>query len=278
MIPALVGGGTAVIGTVAGGVSSAMDASNKRKALDAYIKSQQELGNQITQTGEKRVGDINATYNPVTQDFTGNATDYFGALKGTDFSKFDVTAPEEFNFDMAGATQAELNPDIAAIINRSTGAVEQSAANRGGLFSGATAKGIARSTADIQAKEWDAARNRAQQQRTNKYQEFIDTFNNAMKTNEVNRGNYTSNINTKGTLFDAQGKLWGEQQTGVQNINNAMDTANIQNQADINKATSERAGTPGFWSSFGQGALSGLAGSAGGAASAFGSLTQAGVK
>ena len=278
MIPALVAGGTALVGGVAGGVSSAMSAGDQRRALNSYIASQQKLGEQIGKTGEKRVGDINATYDPLTGTFKDNATGYFDTLKNADFSKFDVTAPEAFNFDMAGATQAELNPDIEAIINRSTGAVQQSAANRGGLFSGAAAKGIARSTADIQASEWDKARTRAQQQRTNKYQEFIDTFNNALKTNEVNRGNYTSNINAKGTLFDAQGKLWGDQQTGVQNINNAVDTATIQNQADINKATSEKAGTPGFWSAFGQGALSGLAGSAGGAASAYDSLTKAGVK
>lgn len=262
--------GVAAVGALSGGASAAMNASNQRRQLKEYIAQQKALQGEIRGLEGKRTQGVNDVYNPLTQGFAGNAQDYFNALKSTDYSKYNVTAPDEFNFDMEAATQAELNPDIQAIIDRSTGAVQQSAANRGGLFSGATAKGIARSTADIQAAEWDKARERAQQQRTNKYQEYIDTFNNALKVNENNRNNYTANLNAKGSLFTSQGGLFNTQQEQIQGIQNAADTAYMQSRGEQASAQAQKAGTPGFWSSFAQGALGGLSGASGGAISAFG--------
>lgn len=258
------------IGAVSGGLSAGMQSSNNRKALREYIAQQKAIQDEIRGLEGQRTGQVNATYDPLTRGFAGNAQDYFNALKTADYSKYDVSAPEQFQFDMEAATQAELNPDIQAIIDRSTGAVQQSAANRGGLFSGATAKGIARSTADIQAAEWDKARERAQQQRTNKYQEYIDSFNNAMKVNENNRNNYNAGLQAKGTLFSSQGNLFGQQQGAIQGIQNAADTAYMQSRGEQASAVAQKAGTPGFWSSFAQGALGGLAGSSGGAIDAYG--------
>jgi len=268
MLPLAVG--VAAVGALSGGASASMDASNKRKQLKAYIKQQKAIQGEIRGVEGKRTGEINQTYDPLTGSFVQNANDYFGDLKNVDYTKYNVDSPDQFNFDMAQATQDELNPDIEAIINRSTGAVQQSAANRGGLFSGATAKGIARSTADIQAAEWDKARGRAQETRTNKYQEFIDTFNNAIKVKDFNRGNETANLDAKGTLFTGQGNLFGQQQQQVQGVQNAADTAYFQSRGEQAGAASQKAGTPGFWSSFAQGALGGLSGSAGGAVSAYG--------
>lgn len=262
--------GVAAVGALSGGASAAMGASNTRKQLKEYIAQQKAIQGEIRNTEGKRTGEINQTYDPLTGTFVQNANDYFGKLKNTDFSKYNVGEAGNFDFDMHQATQEELNPDIEAIINRSTDAVQQSAANRGGLFSGAAAKGIARSTADIQAAEWDKARGRAQQTRQNKYQEFIDAFNNAIKTKEFNRGNETATLDAQGTLFNGQSNLFGQQQSQVQGVRNAADTAFMQSRGEQAGAVAQKAGTPGFWSSFAQGALGGLSGSAGGAVSAYG--------
>lgn len=266
---AAVAGGSAL----AGGFSAADKAKRDRRALQEYINQQKLLQNEIKGEGgieQTRTGEVNKTYDPITGTFTTNATDYFNALKSADYSRYDVKTPDKFEFDMEAATQAELNPDIEAIINRSTGAVQQAAANRSGLFSGSAAKGIARSTADIQAAEWDKARQRAQQQRQNKYQVYIDEFNNALRATGFNRDNLTAGLNAQGTLFQSQGNLFNTQQNQLQDIRNAADTAYMQSRGAEAGATAQRAGiSNNYWGNFAQGALGGLAGGSQGAVEAY---------
>ena len=268
----VLGVGTTVLGTAGSGAAASMGATDTRRGLNEYIKQQQLLQKQMGDTANKRTQGVNATFNPVTGTFADNATQYFNDLANTDYTKFNVTSPDAFKFDIGAETQAQLNPELQAIIDRSTGAVQQSAANRGGLFSGAAAKGIARSTADIQAKEWGDAATRAQQERTNKYQEYIDTFNNALKVNENNRGNISANLANKGTLFTGQGKLWSDQQGQINDINNATDTALFNSKGQVASAVSQKAGTPSGFRAFAEGAMGGFGSSAGAGANVYGAF------
>ena len=174
MIPLLAG---MVGGAALGGYGAYEGNKNTRKKNNAIQSNATAMQGDIRGMEEGRVRGLREQYAPlVGNDFAGDTQAYYDALENADYSQFDLAAPEDFAFDQAAETQRQLNPELQAIIDRSTGEVTNSAANAGKLFSGAAGKGIARATADIQAKEWDAASQRAQTERTNKYQQWTDKF------------------------------------------------------------------------------------------------------
>lgn len=265
-IPALIAGGSALLG----GISGMSSSDSARNRADAQARGSEELQEQIRALEAQRMAQLGQTYGPLTSGFAGRASDYMGALDAADYSQFDMQAPGAFDFDMEAARQAELNPALDSIIARATGAVESSAANRGQLFSGATLKGIGRSTADIQAQEWDRASGRAQQQYTNKYQEYINRFNQALQTSQFNRDNMSSNLSAQGQAYGAQAQLFGQQQGQVGAIQGAADTGYMQQRQNQVDAQAARAGVPGGASSFISGMAGGLSGALPAITSAFG--------
>lgn len=262
--------GTVLLGGTAGGLSAAEEAKSKRRRADKYIDEQWKIQQLINDTAGDRIAETNKVYDPFLAGFGENAADYYDTLKNADYGQFDVTAPGEFEFDMDAATQAELNPDLAAIIDRASGAVESSAASRGALRSGATQKQVARSTADIQAAEWDKARTRAQQTYQNKYQQFVDSFRNKLAANQFNREGYGMNLGAKKDLYGAQSDMFGNQRDELNEITGAQDQGIIQSRGEIAKAESDKAGvSKNYWSNFLQGFGSGAAGSTTGAANVY---------
>ncbi|QHJ76875.1 MAG: hypothetical protein [Bacteriophage sp.] len=269
MLPLVLAGTTLALGATSGGLGAMNSNNSTRREMAEYIKQQKLLREQIDAKEGERVASSNLAYQPFLEGFGENAQDYYDSLANTDFSQYDVSAPGEFKWDDQAAIERNLNPEIDAIINRSTDKVMSSAANRGSLFSGATAKGIARTTADIQAQEWNKARDAAQTEYKNKYQQYMDVFNNALRANEFNRGNATSDLQAKGTLYTAQSDMFGKNRGEVTDYQNAADTARFQSMGDEAGAVSKRAGTQSDFSSFMQGALGGTAGSAGTAANIY---------
>ena len=248
------------VGGISGGVSGALGASRNKKELYDLAGKTDEQKQQIAAVTGQRVADLEKMYGPQLEGFDENTKSYQDALKGADYSQFNVAAPGDFDFDLNAETQRQLNPELQAIIDRTTGTVQQSHANAGSLFSGAAGKDIARSTADIQAKEWDAAAQRANQQQQNKYQQYIDKFRNAQTAAEFNRGNYTSTIGAKKDLFNTQQGAFG-QKTGLeQDLLNSGDTAQAKLQSDYNALTAKAKNSPGML----EGAVSGMASGLGG--------------
>lgn len=216
-----------------GGALSAVDAVGKNqrakeqnKAIQANaLKMQAELGD----TEARRMQSLGAQYAPmVGGDFAGDTKDFYNDLENADYGQFNLQAPDDFAYDTQAETQKFMNPMIQDIINRATGEVTNSAANAGKLFSGATAKGIARSTADIQAQEYGKAANLAQQERTNKYQQWTDKFNQARQIAEAGRSNMQAGLDTKGKKYGMQAQAYGQQIGSQQDIQNATDTARLQ--------------------------------------------------
>jgi len=273
-IPALIAGGTALVGGVAGGLSAGADAKNKKKYYQNLSKGYGALQGDVRDLEAQRTGEVDTTYNPYIKDFGTNAQNYYDTLNNTDYSQFNLSDPGEFNFDLQGEIQNQLNPELEAITNRASGEVQQSGANAGGLFSGATAKNIARQTADIQAKEWNSARDAAQVERTNKYQQWTDKFDQASKIAEQNRNNLNMGIQNQGTLYNAQSGMFNNANTQKSGIQNAADTSFMQLSGQKMGADASAKAQPGYWSAFGQGALSGLAGGAGGAADIYGAFKK----
>jgi len=273
-ISAGIAGGTTVLGAVGGGLAAGDEAKRKKKYYQDLSKGIGGIAEDVGANATTRMGEVDTQYNPYLKDFGTNAQDYFGALKNTDYSQFDLKDPGSFDFNMQEEIQNQLNPELQAIIDRSTGAVTASAANAGNLFSGATAKGIARSTADIQAKEWGVARDAAQEERKSKYQQWTDKFDQAAKISEQNRSNLNMGLQNQGSLYNAQSGMFTNAQTQKSGIQNAADTSKFNLQGQQVGADAAANSQPGYWSAFGQGALSGLAGGVGGAADIYGAFKK----
>ena len=267
MIPLLAG---MVGGAALGGYGAYEGNKNTRKKNNAIQSNATTMQGDIRGIEEGRVKALGEQYAPlVGSDFAGDTQAYYDALDNADYSQFDLAAPEDFAFDQAAETQRQLNPELQAIIDRSTGEVTNSAANAGKLFSGAAGKGIARATADIQAKEWDAASQRAQTERTNKYQQWTDKFKNAQTIAENNRSNMDSGLKNKGTKFGIQSNAYGQQIGAQQGIQNAADTAFLQSKQQGYDAS---AANKGLSSNF----MAGLGGAVSGAGSMYSMFGGAG--
>jgi hypothetical protein len=265
--------GTALAGGIGGGIAAGMQADNNRKYYDQLMQQIQGLQGKVQDTTNQRIGESQEAYAPLLQSFAGNAQDYYNALGNADFSQFNApTELGQFEFDTQKATQEALNPMLQSIIDRSSGAVMQNASMGSGIHSGSALKGVARATADIQANEYGRAQNQANQQRANKYQEFMDRHNAVLQANQMNSQNLSNTLGAKGTLFNSQAGMFGNQRNEQMGYQNAGDSAQFNLMQQNAQAQAQRQAQPSFWSAFGQGALSGLAGGAGAGADVYSAL------
>lgn len=247
-------------GAVGGGVSNYFAQGDKRKALNSQIKGSKALQKDVRNLEARRTGEVNQAYAPQLEGFDDFTQQYFANLSDADLEQYALENPDEFQFDMEQATQAEMNPNLQAVIDRELGNVKSNAVASGSLFSGATGKDIARSTADIQAKEWDSARQRAGQQQGQKYQQFTDRW--AMNKDVVNqnRQNKLDELGLQGQRYGLQSNAFGNARGEITGTQQMADEAWLGSQADIKSAQAEKAGTSRGWRSVVQGAGSGLAG------------------
>jgi hypothetical protein len=257
-------GVSALGGTISGGASGYFEGKKTKREMKEYIKQQEALGNTISATMQKRLLENTSDYAPQLQNYDANLQRYQADAMGSDLSKYDVAAPGEFEYDMEAATQAALNPAIKDIIRASTDEVQQSAANRGSLFSGAALKGIANSTATIQANERARAQQVAQQGYTNKYQAFQDKFTNTLNAAQNNKGNFQTGLQNRQGVVNMQNTAQNDMLARKQGVTDAGDTAMIQNQSNIGTAKAKKAGVGSNFENIVGGALQGLGSALGG--------------
>ena len=254
------------LGGVAGAYGGYQANKNAKRTNNAIMNNAVQMQGDINATGTERLKTLGEQYAPlVGNDFAGDTQKYYNALDNADFSQFNLQDPGQFEFDQQAETQRQLNPELQAIIDRSTGEVTNSAANAGKLFSGAAGKNIARSTADIQAKEWGEASNRAQQQYQNKYGQWKDKFDQARLIAESGKNNLQAGLNTQGAKFGIQSNAFGQKIGAEQGVQNAMDTAILQSKQQGYDAS---AANKGLGSNF----MAALTGGIGGASNAFGAF------
>lgn len=253
---------------VVGGAAGAYGGYQANKASKATLKEQiaqnQALQDMINRIKGETVTGATAAYEPALQGYEGNLQDYLAKLQSTDYSKYDLTQPDEFAFDLNAATQAEMNPELQAIIDRSVQGAQQEAAAGGSLYSGATGKNIARTTADITAKEWDAARTRAQTEQANKYQQYLDKWNRQKDIATANKGNVTSQLAGEGAAVGIQQSAFEKQRGEITGAQNLANQNLLLNQQATGTAKSQLKGLPSGFGATVQGALGGISSALGG--------------
>jgi len=187
----------------------------------------------------------------------GNFQDLMNTMQNADFSQYDVQAPQGFEYDQVAETQKYLNPMLQSIVDRASGQVEASAANKSGLFSGAAGKAIASSTADIQANAYNDASQTAERVGQNKYQQYQDNFSNLLRAGDVNRSNMMQGINMQQGAVGMQGNQFNTQQGLMNQIRSGLDQSKVQNIGQRAETNANLAGAPGGFSAFMQGMAGG---------------------
>ena len=265
-----------IAGGLTGGIGSAMQGADDRRALKEYINQQKMLQQQIQARKTAGEATTKGEYAPLLSGMERDVQDYYSALRNADYSKYDVSAPEDYQGqDLGELTQELMNPQTETMVQAASDKVQGAAANAGGLFSGVTAKNIANATAGVQAEQYEKARNAAQQQQAMDYQQYTDKFKNILAATQANRENYSSNLGAKGTLNQAQTGAFGAQQQTLGDIRNTANQNMLQSQQAQADAAAKKAGIGSTWSNFAKGALGG-AGSALGGSSAWGGLAGGG--
>jgi len=242
----------------AGGVGGYLANENNQDRMRAYLKQLGLADDQIEQMANSRIGEVNSTYSPLTEGYAGNFQDLIGKLQNADFSQYDVQAPQGFEYDQVAETQKYFNPMIQDILDRATGQLESSAANKGDLFSGATGKAIVRSTSDLRAQDYNNASGIAERVGQNKYQQYQDNFNNLMTANTNNRSNMMQGLSSQQGAVNMQGGQFNTQQDLLNQIRQGLDASKVQNIGNRATTNANLAGSPNGFSAFLQGISGGL--------------------
>lgn len=264
MVEAISKGVGAVVGAVSGGYGAYVSNKGTKRELDRRDAESIKIQQLITDMQNGTISDADAAYSAQTQGFGDNFQNYLSQLNNSDYSQFDLQPQEPFTFDMKQAIQDEMNPDLQAIIDRSVQGDLAEGAAGASLYSGSTGKNIARSTADIQAKEHDAAAARAQNDRTSKYSEYTDKWNQMKDVNASKMAGFNAGLVNKGTAVGMQQKAFNNQRNEVTDANNTANQNMLQSKQQQGLDAAQRAGMPSALESVISGGLGGISSALGG--------------
>jgi len=138
-----------------------------------------------------------------------------------EFTPYDKPAPE---FTPFGMEQFEASPDYNFRIDEGNKAMDRAGAARGNFYSGAALKDAARFGSNLAASEYDASRNRYNQDYNTDYGRYVDDRN--FYNQDFNTG-YNQATNNDDTLFNRFATLSGRGSSAAgSNASNATNFAN----------------------------------------------------
>ena len=143
-----------------------------------------------------------------TQDQSALLNEYINGLKNTDLTQYNID-PSKYAGDYKGAdtlasVESYLQPKMVKnAIDAANTAIEGAAANKGGLFSGATGQAISKNSADMAQKYWVDAYDRANAANIQEDTALNQNFNQAHNANQLGAKNTTANLANKGLAYEA---------------------------------------------------------------------------
>jgi len=207
----LAGGASGIAGGIGAGIDAVSARRGQRRALKALSQDTERGMGMISDSEAARMAALAGLYDPLTQGYRQTYDDYLNALRGADYSRYDVAPQEMPEYDLAAETQKLLNPELAAILRGQTGQIEGSAANAGKLFSGATGRAIADNSAATIAQEYGRVQSAAQNNIAQKYARFNDIFSQALQSSQFNRAGKQMGLDALGAAANMQGGIAAEQ-------------------------------------------------------------------
>ena len=201
-------------------VGSFFTGDKSAEAKAAYDKYMNEMG--AAKTGY--TGAVDTSMKPYTDlaaqgDYAGRYQDYLDSLSGLDTEQYKVTGAQTSEINPLDAVNSYIDPNVKYQQEAARKGIEESAAGKGGLFSGATGSAIATSQEELAAKAWNEAMNKAQGVQESENQRRI-----AQQTASQNAGTYNLGLDTTKT---------GALGTAFETAMNPLDTVT---QANLSKA------------------------------------------
>lgn len=137
------------------------------------------------------------------------------------YTPYETPAPEFQAFDQ---TKFQESPDYQFRLSEGQKAIDRAGSARGGFYSGAALKEAARYGSNLAAGEYDASRNRYNDDQNTTYGRWVDDRNRYVDDFKTGYGQAADDSNT---LFNRLSTLSGRGSTAVSNnVNNANNFAN----------------------------------------------------
>ena len=179
-------------GTADGAYDSAKDRQNTIE--DDYTKNITDIANQYKNIGS------GVNQNQLLKD-------YVSGLQNTDTTKFNVD-PTAYQGDYTGASTLAsvndyLNPSMDFAIQKANDAISGTAANKGGLFSGATGQAISDNSTKMAQEYWDEAYKLANAANIQEDTTKNTNFDQALNASKLNASNATANNANLGLAYNA---------------------------------------------------------------------------
>lgn len=215
----------AVIGGAGGLIASAFEddpAEERRKAQEEYNRKIMEATGAYTTAQGQILDEYGNLYTP--EGVKSAKESYTGALTSSDPTKYAIDAGDFQSTykDPLSSWKDYLDPSIAYQQEAARKNVEESAAGRGGLYSGAAAREIASDTAKIAEQGYRDAYDRARQAGLD-----VNAITGENFARGINAGNYNLNldqtgIQNKGTAYGVERELMDTEMGGRSDINKTV--------------------------------------------------------
>lgn len=195
----------------------------------------------LKQDAQNQAGQISSTYGQIMGQGAG-AQDIQAYRKAA--NNMDTTV-DPFSYDWDAAVARFQDPTVDAQVAAATKAVQDSAANRGGLFSSATGKAISDRAADIAKQSIQEAMKMALQDKSSEADIWGKTQTlkqNAQQMQMTNLGQLAG-LGQQGLATQAQGTAQAQQ--------SAFDTINSATAQQIKNNLAKQSGWETFWNGIG---------------------------
>lgn len=213
----------AVIGGVAGGVASLFEddpAEQRRAAMRDYQGAINAAQDEYVTEQNKVLSGYQDLYTP--EGVKSAKESYTGALTSSDPTKYAINAGDYQSTykDPLSSWKDYLDPSIEFQQEAARKNIEESAAGRGGLYSGAATREISTEIADIaRVKGYESAYDRARQAGLDVNAITGENFARGMTAGNYNVGLEQTGIQNKGTAYGVERDLMDTVSAGQSDIN-----------------------------------------------------------
>lgn len=207
-----------IVGDIAQGIGGMVGNYYSNKYNQKALNAQSRGLAQAQGIGESSYQNYMGQESPYAATYGGDVANWRNALGNYDQGQIGAFDP---NVDI----QSQLNPQVQYMQDQARRQIEQSAANAGGLLSGATGIAISNRSQDIASRAYDEAFNRGMQQKQFARQAMLQDF-------EAKRANAMQQMQ------NLQG-IMGQSGAARENLQNAqfglanLQAEGAQSQADI---------------------------------------------
>lgn len=177
--------------------------NKEQESKAAYDKYMKEM--EAAKTGY--TGAVSTATQPYSQlaeqgNYANRYQQYLDSLSGLDTEQYKVTGAQTSEINPLDAVSSYIDPNVAYQQEAARKGIEESAAGKGGLFSGAAGSKIATSQEELAAKAWNDAMTQAQNVQEAENQRRLAQQTASQQAGTYNLGLDTTKSQALGTAYE----------------------------------------------------------------------------